>query len=144
MSNDYIIQFRIKCDKIKTIFYRILQEEDRNIEYPGAANCDKVSDFEQSPDWKGENWYRMKKPAGTMIPESVQEWRHCGTASPGWLNGSHPIQKNIKVTSQVCFHGTGGSCEYDTTIDIINCGDYFLYFLPDTPLCFLRYCATDL
>ena len=91
-------------------------------------------------DFKGPGWYRMMEPAGTKIPEQPPPKNHCGTVATGWLNGSHPSQIGEKVTREVCFN-YGTKCWRKTTITIINCSGFFIYNLPNTPTCELRYCA---
>ena len=47
------------------------------------------------------------------------------------------------VTRTVCFNGYDPQdpCFENTEIQVRNCGTYFLYYLPDTPLCMARYCS---
>ena len=89
-------------------------------------------------------WYKMEGPAGTKLPEEIIADQHCGTYATGWLNGDHPTTLNEIVDREVCFSYQNGSqnpCPRKTQIQIINCGDFYLYNLDDTPLCFLRYCS---
>ena len=32
-------------------------------------------------------------------------------------------------------------CRFPQNIDITHCGEYYVYFLPETPSCMARYCA---
>ena len=41
----------------------------------------------------------------------------------------------------MCFHAGGFPCLSETEIQVRNCGSYFLYYLPNTPGCFARYCS---
>jgi hypothetical protein len=43
----------------------------------------------------------------------------------------------------VCFESSVGNCEYQVNITVTNCDEYFVYMLPDTPTCMLRYCITN-
>ena len=79
--------------------------------------------------------------AGTMMPTSVVDTYHCGTHAPGWLNGAHPQTVGETVTRTVCFNWSGNSCRWSTSVEIKNCGGFFLFNFPDTPVCSLRYCG---
>ena len=88
----------------------------------------------------------MAGEAGTRIPEQPPKYMRCGTDVPGWLNGTHPAIPGEQIDATVCFNQSGYSggtkCDYPVTVTIRNCGEYFLYKLPQTPVCGLRYCAT--
>ena len=86
----------------------------------------------------------MMEPAGTKLPEEVIDHSRCGAYSTGWLNGTHPTEVGTTVGASVCFHSYKSpeeTCKYSTPIEIRNCGDYFLYYLRDTPECSLKYCS---
>ena len=103
--------------------------------------CDET-DTNTSPDWHGPGWYRFGMPAGNTIPEEPVEPEHCNTQVTGWLNGNHPAPGNT-IDSTVCFNDlTWGSCHVQTQIQIKHCDQYFLYYLPDTSYCSMRYCAS--
>ena len=115
---------------------------DRNVNNDvGPQYCDKTNNLKSSPDWKGPGWYRMKNPAGLQLSEEPIEPYHCGTSATGWLNGPHPTQLGQTVGMQVCFNGGGSECQWITSIQVKNCGNFFLYYLEDAPYCPLRYCA---
>ena len=82
-------------------------------------------------------------PAGTQMPESIIEPNHCGTLASGWLNGNHPTDIGVVVDGTVCFNYGGNSCWGSSDILIMKCETYFLYFLPSTPNCPLRYCGVN-
>ena len=86
-------------------------------------------------------WYRMTGDSGDQIPESCVPMRRCGTRAPGWLNGSHPSLQEGVVARQVCYHRTGGCCQWKNNIQIRNCGDFYVYELQKPPTCSLRYCG---
>ena len=83
----------------------------------------------------------MIEPAGTQMPEYVVDPKHCGTHASGWLNGTHPTNIGVAVDSTVCFHWSSSPCYWSSDIQIMNCETYFLYYLPNTETCRLRYCA---
>jgi cysteine-rich repeat protein len=113
----------------------LLEEPDRNVLFNdgmgGVTECDKT----------GDSWYRLTGGAGSQMPTTPPEIYACGTDSPGWLNGEHPQVLDGAVDRQVCFHGKGDTCFLDVTIKVRNCGEYYVYKLPDPPDSCLRYCG---
>ena len=88
----------------------------------------------------------MMPPAGVVIPETTLKWEHCGTDLPGWIRGTHPTEVGKQVEVEVCFsadNGDGNDCYWSQNIEITHCGEYYVYFLPETPECYLRYCAAS-
>ena len=102
-----------------------------------------------SPDWVGSGWYRMMVGAGaSRIPESPPGVNQCGAWATGWMKGSHPtVAGQTKELVTFCFDGkgfhSGTDCGWKTQGKVTHCGDYFVYYLENTPACTLRYCATD-
>ena len=86
---------------------------------------------------------RITGLAGTKIPENPVPNEHCHTHTTGWLNGEHPTVVGETVDREVCFHLYGDTCWRHTEIQIKHCGDFFLYYLWNTPGCNLRYCGTN-
>ncbi|XP_071172639.1 von Willebrand factor D and EGF domain-containing protein-like [Mytilus edulis] len=78
-------------------------------------------------------WYRMINDNGDQIPTSPPGLLHCGTIHPIWLNGTLPVSEEGNVSRQVCVQSSSDICEYTITIEINNCGGYFLYYLDNTP-----------
>ena len=96
----------------------------------------------KSPGWVGPAWYRM--PAGTpRIPESSPGLYHCGTGSTGWLSGVHPTTPGASSNVKFCFQSSSNDCSWSTQGKVTNCGNYFVYYLENAPICRLRYCATN-
>ena len=120
--------------------YNILNEPKRNSNHSGS---DATPDCDNSVggDWKGDNWYRFVEPAGTSIANSIVPVNHCGTDAPGWLNGTHPVTLGETVTRQVCFHWSNDPCKWNADVQIKRCDGFFVYQLPDTPTCDLKYCG---
>ena len=89
----------------------------------------------------------MMVGALTKIPEAPPGRLQCGTGAPGWLRGSHTAVAGQTKEVKFCFDDKGvGSrtdCEWSTQGKVTHCGDYFVYYLENTPGCTLRYCATD-
>ena len=111
--------------------------------------CDKLSwptyDFyttqKKSPKFNGENWYRFMPPAGTHLVVGTPQKNSCGTQATGWMKGKNPMQKGETVNRTACFYWDDNTCKVQTEIKVRNCDSYYLYYLPETPICQLRYCA---
>ena len=99
--------------------------------------CDDSSRY-TSPDWKGPGWYKMDEAIGTQIPEEVVDSYSCGTNVAGYLNGTHPSTVGELKDVNVCF---SFNCSHNNTIQVANCGSFYLYNLVTTPACNLRYCS---
>ena len=99
----------------------------------------RACDSNDSGDFKGSGWYRMMEPTGNKMPEQPPPTEHCETCATGWLNGTHPGQTGEKVTREVCFNYSGKKCKWRITI--IKCNGFFIYNLPNSPVCNLIYCA---
>ena len=62
-----------------------MSDYSRNLGNPGGDYCDSLNPpdgYEEwtSPDWKGEGWYRLMNPAGTIIPEKlIVDWGYLAT-----------------------------------------------------------------
>ena len=77
------------------------------------------------------------------MPESCPETSRCGASYPGWLSGIHPTTAEGAVTRTVCYHHSTACCHYTNTIQVRNCGDFYIYYLSGTPVVNGRYCGTD-
>ena len=88
-------------------------------------------------------WYRFQGAAGTRMPTSCPPKNRCNTHASGWLNGGHPTVADGKVSRQVCFHWGSNCCNFYTTIEVRNCGPFYVYHFSGTPACSLRYCGSD-
>ena len=77
------------------------------------------------------------------MPTSCVSNQRCGTAAPGWMNGAHPTVAQDKVTRKVCYSYSGNCCNWSNNIEVVNCGQYYVYKLSRPPTCYLRYCGSD-
>ena len=80
------------------------------------------------------------------MPSSCVAPSKCSAHATGWLNGTHPSVEEGKVTKKVCFSWGSNCCSWSINIEVLNCGDFFLYHFKGTPPehpCSLRYCGTD-
>ena len=127
------------CDQ-----YHSLTDTVRNINHEGEPfYSDKNSCDDTSPGWKGAGWYRFEDDAGVMMPESYPGLNKCGSGYPGWLQGSHPQGFNETKDVTACFPGSNTECYNSMDIKITNCGDFYVYYLPEVSYCEDRYCGAD-
>ena len=85
----------------------------------------------------------MTGEAGTRITEKSPGNGHCGTAASGWMRGVHPSTPGDQAVFTVCFEDFGNDCVwFVNSITVINCGDFYLYDLPEPPRNTLRYCGS--
>jgi hypothetical protein len=110
-----------------------IDDPTRLTSYTGVAaeDCD---------DSMGGQWYRFVG-SGTRIPETAPTTYRCGTDAPGWLSGGHPALGDGIASRTVNFHWNNNPSNWSAQVSVINCGDYFVYNLPDVPACDLRYCT---
>ena len=98
-----------------------------------------VFDFVQ--DNRSAVWQRhLNIYTDTRMPTTCPHTNRCDACSTGWLNGVHPTTADGKVARQVCFNWSSNCCLWNINIEVRNCGSYFVYNLPLTPVCTLRYC----
>ena len=120
--------------------YNVLTNPKHKITYytsDGKDQCDRVT----SPDWQGPVWYRISPRIGTKIPTSpIKEW-HYGTWMSGWLTSDSIPGLGETIAAKVWFVLAAWNDYYDVDVQIRNCSDYMLYYLPDTPDCTLGYCV---
>ena len=72
--------------------------------------------------------------------------QQCGAASGGFLDSwNHPTLGPYQTLSMgACFDGSLLDCSQSsqyTTVDITNCGGYYVYKLPEAPANNSRYCG---
>ena len=88
-----------------------------------------------------QGWYRFTSFGGTKMPEKEVTDFHCGTHDPVWLQGSHPTIAEGNVARKACISSFGESCYESFDINIVNCTDYFVYYLKPLYYCASAYCA---
>ncbi|CAB4024984.1 Hypothetical predicted protein [Paramuricea clavata] len=114
--------------------YSWLKESSRNQKYRQPQhNCDDGL----------SGWYRFGEGAGIKMASSCVPWRSCGTNGPGWMNGAHPTVADRNVTRKVCYTRKDDCCSRSNNIEVVNCGQYYVYKLSPPPLCNYRYCGSD-
>ncbi|XP_077993222.1 von Willebrand factor D and EGF domain-containing protein-like [Glandiceps talaboti] len=87
-------------------------------------------------------WYRFASLVGGNIPTHCVEPYTCGTHDPIWINGSHPSEADGTVSRKVCAsEDEPNCCGWSDTIQIKNCGDFYVYNLAVPTECYYAYCA---
>ncbi|XP_031549138.1 uncharacterized protein LOC116286709 isoform X3 [Actinia tenebrosa] len=125
----------VTCYRDECSNYAVLHASDRAQGYRGIKNkCDR---------YITPAWYRFMGDAGTAIATSCVPVRHCGTAAPGWMTGSHPTQADGVVTRTVCFNWNTTCCSRSKSIRVKNCGEFYVYYLRGHRDCNLRYCGNN-
>ena len=112
--------------------HQILSDTWRKVSSGNSGHCDNGLQ---------QGWYLFSPSIGGAMPETCPPIQHCGTYAPGWLNGIHPTGVGQTRNETVCFHWNKNCCMRQVTVDIINCGLYYVYHLPQSPTCNLAYCS---
>ncbi|XP_062520659.1 collagen alpha chain CG42342-like [Corticium candelabrum] len=86
-------------------------------------------------------WYRFSESLGGMIKTRCPKVQGCRAVAPGWMKGRHPNRVGVAISRLVCFSLDGDCCLKSVRMDVINCGDYYVYNLPEIPRCYYEYCG---
>jgi hypothetical protein len=118
---------------------------DRNVNHnDGDGNietCDRTNSNIVDDEWWGYEWYRFTGAAGNRMPEDAPNQHSCGCEAPGWMLGDHPLVDEGVAPRTVCFHWSNDTCQWQADIEVINCGNFYVYHLPNATTCALRYCG---
>lgn len=119
--------------------YKSLTTKTRNTKYLATPKEDRLCDNKLGP-----GWFRFQGAAGKVMPTKCISWKSCGTLRPGWLKDGHPRMEDGKVSRKVNFRSSDNCAFKTTTIQVRNCGSFFVYYLHNAPSggC-QRYCGTD-
>merc|ERR1711892_872397 len=124
----------------ESIAYNILSDLTRDVDYyDDYRNCDQLGHDHESSDWQGPGWYRF--PNFGRIPENKPETLRCNTRATGWIDGTHPTDIGVAKNLKICFHWAGNGCFWSNSASVINCGNFYMYNLENTPACHSRYCS---
>ena len=119
--------------------YAVLSEADRAQGHVVINASSYRSDYNDLVP----GWYRFQGAAGDRMADKCVPMDHCGTRSPGWLNGTHPTVAEGAVIRRVCFNMSNNCCYWHQDIRVQNCGAYFVYALPTRYhyYYYFRYCG---
>jgi hypothetical protein len=79
---------------------------------------------------------------GTIMPLTSPGMNHCGAFLSGWFNESLPSTIGTIVSGGVCFELYDAElCGPYYSVSVVNCGGFYVYFLPPVILCNSRYCT---
>lgn len=123
--------------------YAMLDTADRNVTFNDGGTTVYCDNDPSSPGWVGPGWYRFVGAAGTRMPTSAPAPYSCGTHAAGWLDGAHPTEAEGVVDRQVCWSWVEGPCWQVGSIQVVDCGDHYLYNLTVPLACSYRYCGTN-
>ncbi|XP_062569509.1 uncharacterized protein LOC134231560 [Saccostrea cucullata] len=104
--------------------------------YQAPGVCDKRID---------SRWYSVKgnddKSYRKMVEGPVDMF-YCGAINPISLKhqGTHPTISDGIVNRTACLSGSESFCEKNITIQIKNCGGFYVYKLKNTSSCSSAYC----
>ena len=127
--------------------YMVLDDAKRSVNYIDEDDyCDDMNTSSTSYDWHGPGYYRIMSTAGTRLPESSLGRLHCGTLQSGWLWGKHHQAINAEKKMTVCFHSfydDYDDCYRSDDITVTFCDGFYVYMLPNVPVCDSRYCVSN-
>ena len=87
-------------------------------------------------------WYRFQGAASTKMVNECPPKDRCDAGFPIWLHGVHPTVAQGIVTILGCIRKRR-CCADAVSIQVKNCGSYYIYKLGDPRQCDARYCTTD-
>ena len=123
--------------------HRVLNETWRQTSESASKtgyHCDRTgSSLNQHGFTPG--WHSFSPTIGGAMPEKCTSGNYCGSSRSGWLKGSHPNVISQRISRTVCFSWSSHCCYWQTSVEVINCGQYYIYNLPNTPGCDYAYCA---
>lgn len=142
MTKSWELSFRLIIVVLSEIdpcvHYNLLNTSDRRSSYNGSSYSYYTCDYYQISNPKA--WYRFGENAGSQMATGCVAVGHCGTQTPGWLNGSHPTQDQGIVSMNVCFNKNDNCCYFYKSILVRNCGLFYSYELVKPSYCH-RYCG---
>ena len=86
-------------------------------------------------------WNRFDSSIGGRLPQECPPVWRCSTAATGWLRDAPPTQKGVEVAKTVCYHWGSNCCYWKSSVKIVNCGRFLVYYLPSVSYCNSAYCG---
>ncbi|XP_057308609.1 von Willebrand factor D and EGF domain-containing protein-like isoform X3 [Hydractinia symbiolongicarpus] len=90
-------------------------------------------------------WYRFTSGAGGEMPTSCPPKYGCGSKGSVWLDGTNPTTVGETKKMKACLRAGTICCSRIWEVRVKKCSkngkEYFVYYLPPTPGCPMRYCA---
>ncbi|CAM2696656.1 unnamed protein product [Rotaria socialis] len=83
---------------------------------------------------------RFSGAGGTQLATSAPASNQCTTQAPGWYSGSLP-GSGVSNNETVCYAWSLNNCKWSNTIQVTNCGSFYVWGLISPPVCNLRYCT---
>ena len=109
---------------------------ERETSQGSGGRCDNTA----SGGWSPNTWTSFGE---WMIPLSSPGEDRCGTSITGWLDGSNPSPADGVVSRTMCYHWDGDSCEWSNSIQVVNCGGFYMYKISSwVPECDAGFCTT--
>lgn len=106
--------------------YRHLSESDRTV---SSSTSDIKCDADDLEGGR-ESWYRVSGGAGNALAAVTAPAKgYCGTKVQVYLAQSHPIPSEGIVQRKVCGRTARHTCNNPQSIDVVNCGAFYLYKL---------------
>ncbi|XP_064595125.1 pancreatic secretory granule membrane major glycoprotein GP2-like [Liolophura sinensis] len=89
-----------------------------------------------------DGWYRLKVDTKDVdLAQSVPPPGSCNAYYPIWMNGSVPTILNQKTSAKACMVTSQDSdCGVSLDIEVMNCGEYNVYYLRPPDTCPAAYC----
>ena len=125
--------------------YLVLPQDNECSAYSWLNESSRYHNYstrEYNSDSDLSGWYRFGGGAGIkMLSSCVPAWR-CGTGATGWMSGIHPTVVDGKVTRKV-FYNWYHCLNPSNEVEVVNCGQYYVYKLSPPPRSNSRYCGSD-
>ena len=115
--------------------YSNLDGNARSTTLGTGSNCD---------NGLAANWYRFTGSyvrLASLNTGGIPAVSLCGTDATGYFNGNHPTTQGTNVSGTACFNWSGNTCAMSTSVQITNCGSYYVYYLTPTSGCSYSYCT---
>jgi hypothetical protein len=79
---------------------------------------------------------------GTTIPLQSPGVNSCGAFVSSFFNGTLPSITETVFNATICFMIYSGEiCDLVGRAAVVNCGSFYVYFLPPATICNSRYCT---